>query len=140
MTDHKMEGGCLCGAIRYEITGSPVMTAICHCNICRRASATSSMSWAMFRKNQVTFHGTPPTTYVSSTVGRRGFCPSCGTQISLTASYLPGLIDITTGSLDHPELVRPTLHYWGTRRIPWVQYAYSAPTSREPELVGAAEV
>ena len=139
MTEHKMEGGCLCGAIRYAISGTPVMTAVCHCSICRRAAVASSMSWAMFRKDQVTFLRAQPAMYMSSTVGRRGFCPSCGTQISFTASYIPGLIDITTGSLDRPEQIRPTLHYWGTRRIPWVQYAYSAPTSREPELAEAAE-
>jgi hypothetical protein len=139
MAEQKMEGGCLCGAVRYEITGKPVMTAICHCTLCRRAAAAPSMAWAMFRKNQVTFSGGQPSTYVSSTVGRRGFCPSCGTQISFTASYIPGLIDITVGSLDQPDQVRPTLHYWGTRRVPWVQYAYSTPRIAEQELAEEVE-
>lgn len=139
MTEQKMEGGCLCGAIRYEITGAPVMTAICHCSLCRRASTVSSMAWAMFRKHQVSFLGVRPATYASSTDGRRSFCPACGTQIGLTASHIPGLIDITIGSLDHPEMIRPTLHYWGTRRVPWIQYAYSVPSVARPEPVEEAQ-
>lgn len=138
MTGKTLEGGCLCGAVRYRITGAPVMASVCHCALCRRASAASSIAWAMFRKEQVVFDN-PPASYVSSTVGRRSYCPACGTQLSLSASDLPGLIDITIGSLDDPEAIRPTQHYWGTRRVPWVRYAYSAPGTAESARVAEVE-
>ena len=127
MTTQKLEGGCQCGAVRYQITGEPVMTSVCHCAICRRVSATPSMAWAMFKKHQVSFIQGEPAHYESSDAGERGFCSSCGTQISLTATYIPGLIDITLGSLDNPMAIAPTRHYWGTRRLPWPQFAYSIP-------------
>jgi hypothetical protein len=133
MTNQKLEGGCQCGAIRYQITGEPLMSSICHCAICRRASATSSMAWAMFRKPQVTFLQGDPARFTSSAGGERGFCSACGTQLCLTATFLPGLIDITLGSLDHPEAITPVRHYWGTRRLPWTQFAYSLPRSHTQE-------
>jgi hypothetical protein len=68
-----------------------------------------------------------PTTYASSPEARRGFCPTCGTQICFTAEDIPGLIDLTIGSLDHPELVAPTLHYWAAERLPWVRFADDLP-------------
>ena len=71
-------------------------------------------------------------TYASSQEAQRGFCAACGTQVSFTASFLPGLIDITIGSLDRPEAIQPTLHYWHSRHLAWAEFADSLP--RHPEL------
>jgi hypothetical protein len=53
----------------------------------------------------------------------RGFCSRCGTQVCFTASFLPGLIDMTIGSLDAPESLPPTIHYWDSKRLPWMRFA-----------------
>jgi hypothetical protein len=132
MTDRVLEGGCQCGAMRYRITGEPVLAAVCHCSMCRRAHAAPAVAWAMFQEAQVTFAKAKPTTYASSPEARRGFCPTCGTQICFTASFIPGLIDITIGSLDKPEAVPPTLHYWDSRRLPWMKIGDDLP--RHPEF------
>ena len=132
MSNVPLEGGCQCGSIRYRTTGSPVLAALCHCSMCRRANAAPAVAWAMYEESQVAFVGKPPTVYASSPGSRRGFCPHCGTQISFTAEYLPGLIDITIGSLDDPGQVPPTLHYWESERLPWVHFADQLP--RYPEF------
>ncbi len=132
MADQQREGGCQCGAVRYRITGEPMMAALCHCSMCRRAHAAPAVAWAMFQEAQVSFVGGRLTQYASSPEARRGFCPVCGTQICFTASFIPGLIDITIGSLDQPETMPPTLHYWDSRRLPWMQVADDLP--RFPEL------
>ena len=97
-----------------------------------RANAAPAVAWAMYEESQVVFLGKPPTDYASSPGARRGFCPHCGTQIRFTAEYIPGLIDITIGSLDDPAQVAPTLHYWESRRLPWVHFADQLP--RYPEF------
>lgn len=127
-----IEGGCQCGAVRYSISGEPVFAAICHCSMCRRANAAPAVAWAMFQEGQVTFNGAQPKYYASSLEAKRGFCPNCGTQIAFTASFLPGLIDITLGSLDDPEVVKPTLHYWHSLHLSWAEFADGLP--RHPEL------
>jgi hypothetical protein len=132
MTDTKLQGGCQCGAVRYIITGEPVLAAICHCTMCRRAHAAPVVAWAMFQEGQVSFSKTQPHTFASSPEAKRGFCQTCGTQISFAASFLPGLIDITIGSLDEPELIKPTLHYWHSTHLSWVEFTDSLP--RYPEL------
>jgi len=81
----------------------------------------------MFQQSQVTFTHRAPATYRSSPEGERSFCSACGTQISFTASYLPGLIDITVGSLDHPEVLAPVLHFWDSKRLPWIRFADDLP-------------
>ena len=131
MLDTFLEGGCQCGAVRYRISGSPVMAALCHCSMCRRANAAPVVAWAMYQQAQVLLTGESPSIYESSPGCSRGFCCRCGTQISFTAGYIPGLIDITIGSLDSPDQVPPTFRYWESKRLPWLQFADRWPRHAE---------
>jgi hypothetical protein len=126
-----IEGGCQCRSVRYRIHGEPVMTALCHCSMCRRANAAPAVAWVMYQQDQVEFTDQQPTIYESSPGARRGFCPRCGTQVSFTGDFIPGLIDLTIGSLDRPEEMPPTLHYWDSKRLPWMQFADTLPRYAE---------
>ena len=127
MSKQFLEGGCQCGSVRYRITGSPVLTALCHCTMCRRAHAAPSVAWAMYPESQVAFLEAVPVSYESSPGAHRNFCARCGTQVSFTAAYIPGLVDIAIGSLDDPSEVPPALHYWDSERLPWVHFADQLP-------------
>jgi len=127
MSGMRLEGGCQCGAVRYAIAGAPLMTALCHCGMCRRANAAPAVAWAMFKAEQVEFTNRRPAEYASSPEARRGFCAACGTPICFTAAYIPGLIDMTIGSLDRPEALPPALHYWDSKRLPWMKFADDLP-------------
>lgn len=132
MSAQKLVGGCQCGQVRYSIIGEPTLSAICHCTMCRRAHSSSAVAWAMFPSAQVEFTATLPKQYKSSPDVERGFCDNCGTQISFTADFLPGLIDIAVGSLDDPEAISPQLHYWYSKHLSWTEFADELP--RYPEL------
>ena len=124
-------GGCQCGAVRYEASGEPIVVALCHCSMCRRAGAAPTVAWAMYAEYSVRMTTGAPAIYRSSPEARRGFCAACGTQISFTADFIPGLIDLTVGSFDHPEGLPPSLHYWDSKRLPWLQLADGLPSYAE---------
>ena len=132
MSKNNFNGGCQCGAVRYQITGEPVMAAICHCSMCRRANAAPAVAWAMFEKSQVSFTKSRPKAYALSPEAERGFCSTCGTQICFTAEYIPGLTDMTVGSLDHPDSIKPEFHYWHSGQLTWVEFADGLP--RHPKF------
>ena len=131
MNDSTLSGGCLCGAVRYAANGAPLVVALCHCTLCRRANAAPAVAWAMFHQTQVRFVAGEPKSFASSPNAQRGFCDRCGTQISFTADYMSGLIDLTVGSFDAPEQLPPALHYWDSKRLPWVEFADALPRHAE---------
>ena len=45
MTEGRVEGGCLCGAVRYSIGLPPLWVAHCHCSMCRRAQGAGFVTW-----------------------------------------------------------------------------------------------
>ena len=58
--ERSIEGGCLCGAVRYRCVGEPLWVAHCHCQSCRRASGSVVMTWAGFRGENYRFiQGSP---------------------------------------------------------------------------------
>jgi len=114
-----IQGGCLCSAIRFRISGEPTFSIICHCATCRRASAAPSVAWLTFDRGQVEMLSGSPRTYRSSQGVARQFCGTCGTQLAYENIASSTTIDITTASLDNPNLFPPTLEAWLEHRVPW---------------------
>jgi hypothetical protein len=113
------QGGCLCSAIRFRISGEPVFSSICHCATCRRASAAPTVAWLTFDRGQVEILSGNPRTYRSSQGVARQFCGTCGSQLSYETVESPTTIDITTASLDNPNLFPPTMETWVEHRVSW---------------------
>src|SRR5258708_12284303 len=101
------QGGCLCSAIRFRISGEPVFSSICHCATCRRATAAPTVAWLTFDRGQVEILSGHPRTYRSSQGVVRQFCGTCGSQLLYESAESPTTIDITTASLDNPNLSPP---------------------------------
>lgn len=99
-------GGCLCGAIRYEVTGPLRPVVACHCSQCRRTSGHHVAATAAPR-DRVTITGSPRW-FASSDSARRGFCPTCGSNLFWegAANDLP----IFAGTLDGDPGIRLAAH------------------------------
>lgn len=114
-----IQGGCLCSAIRFRISGEPIFSCVCHCSTCRRASAAPTVAWLTFDRGQVEMLSGNPRTYRSSQGVVRQFCGTCGSQLAYESVASPETIDISTASLDNPNLYPPTLEVWLEQRVAW---------------------
>jgi hypothetical protein len=72
-----------------------------------------------FDRGQVEILSGHPHTYRSSQGVVRQFCGTCGSQLSYESVERPATIDITTASLDNPNLFPPTLEVWLEHRVSW---------------------
>jgi hypothetical protein len=113
------EGGCLCGAIRYRVSGTPLYTAICHCQSCRKASAAPSVAWQTYELHNFELLTGKPRTYRSSPGVQRTFCQNCGSPLTFSSEQRATQIDITSVSLDDPEAMPPDREVWLQDKLSW---------------------
>ena len=114
-------GGCLCGDVRYRAEAGPVRVVMCHCSICRRVSGAPMLCFVHFPVGAFTWISGGPTRYRSSANAERGFCPRCGSTLTMHEPVIADRVQVALGSLDHPEAVRPDDHVWTGEQLPWLR-------------------
>ena len=111
-------GGCLCGQVRFRVTGEKMQATLCHCGNCRKASGAQSLAWVTGPVNRFSWEK-EPANYQSDTKAIWSFCSHCGTTLTYQHGRRPDDIDITVGSLDNPEDFPPTRHYAEDEKLSW---------------------
>jgi len=119
MTSTAVEGGCLCGAVRYRVIDQPLAQALCHCRSCRLASGAPSVAWAVFLASEFAFVLGTPNSYRSSSRVVRTFCGNCGTPLTYQHASRQDKIDVTTVTLDSPDDFPPTKEIWIEHKVAW---------------------
>src|ERR1700746_3995177 len=99
-----LTGGCFCGAIRHEARGTPFHETNCHCSICRRTTGAPFVIWFSVRTSDFRIIQGEPARFNSTAKGVRS---RCGAQLTFEHADFPDEIDVTTNSLDDPELMPP---------------------------------
>ena len=114
-----LDGGCLCGAVRYRISAAPRDAGYCHCRMCQRSAGAPVLPWLTVASEGFAWIKGEPARYRSSPKAERLFCPTCGTQMVFREPAEPHWLDVTLASLDDPAAVRPDHHGWTSSRIAW---------------------
>lgn len=116
-------GRCLCGAVTFRCTEAPLWQGHCHCESCRRATASPMTSFLGIRDGAWEWTSAAPATYASSPGVTRSFCATCGTQMAFRADRFPDEIHFYAATLDRPEAYQPTTHYFSAEQLPWLHLA-----------------
>jgi hypothetical protein len=123
-------GGCLCGAVRYQVVGIPLFAVLCHCRDCQRASGTGHVPVMGMPKSSFTVQGETKSYAVRHTSGRssiRHFCPTCGSLLFGTAEVAPEAVSIYIGTLDEPSVFKPEAVMFKRDRHDWDVTAWALP-------------
>jgi hypothetical protein len=137
-----LEGGCVCGAIRYRLNAAPLSLYACHCKRCQCYSGGAySMSMPVLKKDFDILQGAPKEYAEQAESGRTVrvfFCETCGTRVWHAPSHSPDQINIKPGTLDDTSWIAPVAHLWTGRMQPGTRLDEDAvciegqPASRDP--------
>jgi hypothetical protein len=119
----ELQGGCLCGAVRFEIrTEQPLVAGHCYCLDCRKSSGTAHCTHVVAPAADFVVTGTT-TSYEraadSGNVVARHFCPTCGSPVYSTNDGMPGLVFLRASCLDDPDAVTPQMSVYASRAPGW---------------------
>ncbi|MFT4571224.1 MAG: hypothetical protein ACI8TX_002636 [Hyphomicrobiaceae bacterium] len=103
----KLEGGCYCGAVRYELDGDPLFKGQCCCRECQYISGGSpNLVMGMPEAGFSYTKGSPKPFSRNDleTPVTREFCADCGTHILAKSAGMPGAVMLKIGTLDTPSV------------------------------------
>jgi hypothetical protein len=126
----QISGGCWCRAIRYEFSAPPMVARACWCRVCQYIGAGSGTINVCFPVAALTLHGAPAnyrSVAYSGNVMHRRFCATCGTHLFSEAEARPHLIFVRAGTLDDPEIGRPTVTIWTSAAPSWACFDPALP-------------
>ncbi len=116
-------GGCLCGAVRYEMTTEPLMCVTCHCKNCQRQAGSALSIIIGVPEGSVDIQGEVKTyddTGDSGATVKRQFCGDCGSPVFTKVQHPPGVMFIKAGTLDDTSGLKPSFHCYTKSAQDWV--------------------
>ena len=120
-----IEGGCLCGAVRYRSEAEPVMQVICHCKTCQKNSGSAFSMNVAVPEDSLQVEGKSLRSYedrsgASGQPFHRHYCGDCGSHVYSQGPAYGAVAFIKAGTLDEATWVAPSVHIWTEEKLPWV--------------------
>jgi hypothetical protein len=125
-----LEGGCLCGRVRYRIRGEPLQFVNCHCSRCRRARGAAHASNLFVVPEQLEWLSGEADVRVFDLPGAarfgQNFCPECGSPVPRLSQQI-GRCNVPAGSLHGDPGCRVGYHIYVGSKAPWFAIADDLP-------------
>lgn len=119
--DTARSGGCLCGQVRFTVSGAADYPHTCSCPHCQRLSGSPVMAWVSFPLGGLTWTGEQgePAWYYTWPDSRRGHCPNCGSHLCALDDNSDS-IALTLSSLDDASDFVPVNQSFRQNAVPWL--------------------
>ena len=116
-------GGCLCGAVRFEVVLPAKWCANCHCTMCRRAHGAPFVTWVGLDASafRMIRGEAERARYASSPAATRTFCAKCGSPMTFESERWAGEIHVARACLPDELSLSPMAHAFFSDRAPWLE-------------------
>lgn len=116
-----LRGGCLCGAVRFELTAPFLSAGYCHCTHCQRRTGTGSS--ANGRVAQAGFRLLAGEEQLRAFTPAAGvpklFCTTCGSALFSGDPFADEEVAVRLGTLDRDPAIRPQYRQFVDSAAPW---------------------
>ncbi|MCC0016892.1 MAG: GFA family protein [Rhodobiaceae bacterium] len=123
-------GSCMCGGVKIETEGEPMLVGHCHCLDCQKSSGAGHTTLALFADEQMEVTGAL-SHYESKTdsgnILTRSFCPTCGSRMIGKSTGMPTHTAIFLGVLDDSDALQPAMSFYAKRLRTWDHLAEGIP-------------
>ncbi len=136
-----IRGGCLCGAIRFEVGRFVGPFEFCHCSRCQKASGSAftamigvraeDVSWISGRDAIIRFEA-PVLTHPPGF--RTAFCGRCGSPMPIFDED-DDWFEIAAGVLDEDPILRPDRHIFIECGNPWYEIRDDLPQLTKGDVI-----
>jgi len=120
---NKVEGGCLCGLVRYNFDKDDVISSHhCHCKDCQKSTGSGKATIVFIPSSSVVIKGEIKFFSVTGKDGghvNRGFCPQCGSPLISFVEEMKEIKFIKAGSLDDSSWIKVKSSFWNTTAESW---------------------
>jgi len=124
--EERHSGSCLCGGVRFTVSGKIGAPDACHCTNCRKQSGHFFASGNVPRTSLDIAGAENLTWYQSSSTVRRGFCSRCGSTLFWDpAGY--EWIAIAMGAFDAPTNTHLDRHIFVSQKGDYYEIADGLP-------------
>ena len=137
-----IEGGCLCGAVRYRSDAEPVMQVVCHCETCRKNSGSAFSMNVAVPQDRLRIESGSPRRYedrsgASGKAFYRFFCGDCGSHIYSHGPAYGAIAFIKAGTLDDPSWLKMGGALYTKSAQPWAHIDPNLPAfEKMPPMAG----
>ena len=121
MVELPLTGGCLCGAVRFEVTEPLVSSGYCHCTRCQRRTGTAASPGARIAPGSLrVLSGEEHVRAYEPDEGfAKVFCSACGSSLWSRSQEDPDIVSIRLGAFDDDPGIRPTYRQFVAYAAPW---------------------
>lgn len=129
------DGGCLCGTVRFEITGPIRNIVYCHCSQCRKAQGSAFATNGIVKSVEFKIlSGADALTGYESTPGQtKYFCRICGSPILSKTDSKPEQVRVRLGTIESDISERPLGHIFVTSKANWEEITGDLPQYEDYE-------
>jgi hypothetical protein len=116
-----LEGSCLCGGVRFEVTGEFEPRSYCHCTSCKRLSGGAATANGRARSDsiRITAGRELLRTYQPDEGSAKTFCSVCGSNLFGGGWPESDQASVRLSAIDSPLESRPTKHIWVRSVASW---------------------
>jgi hypothetical protein len=116
-----MEGGCRCERVRLRVTGTPLITGVCHCRGCQRMASSAFSLTAIFPADSFELtRGVPVIGGLHGSDVQHFFCEHCMSWMFTRPQALPHIVNVRSTLLDTPPSSAPFMETFRKTKLPWV--------------------
>jgi hypothetical protein len=112
----QLQGGCLCGAIRYQVNQPLDKIILCHCTDCQKASGTGASANTVVPSDRLEITKGTPKIFSkivdSGSTLHRAFCADCGSPIYTRRAHMPEVSVLKVGTLDDSNGMQVVMNIW----------------------------